>query len=152
MKNILLFIILFILIFFLLLINKIIDFKPKNDKNFFFNLEKFSNPVCSTSNSVDSLRSCFNEVLKGKENYITNLENDIKKTTSQNTSNINNINKQMKDINNNINIIKKNVEDSSTILKNNQNDIFSKANQITKFLKKAQKSKDQADSASAEYK
>jgi methyl-accepting chemotaxis protein len=155
MNNIYLFILLcillFILIFSLLLLNKIIGFKPYFDKYHLFTLEKFENSQCSSSNTVDSMRSCFNEVLKGKENYINDLENNLKNTTNKNTSDINTINKQIKDINNSINTIKKNVEDTSNILKSTQNNIYSKANETTEMLQKAQKSKDQVKEESANY-
>ena len=57
----------------------------------------------------------------------------------------------MKDINNSIDTIKKNVEDSSKLLKTTQNDIYSKANQTTEILQKAEKAKDDAKASSAEY-
>ena len=151
MNIFLIFIIFFVLIVLLLILNKIIHFKPYYDKEQQFYLESFFDNNCDKSNTVDSIRSCYQEVVKGKNNYINTLENKLKNTSNQNTSDINIINKQINDINNSITTIKKNVEDSSTILKNTQNDIFSKANQTTEILQEAQQAKDKADAASAEY-
>jgi septal ring factor EnvC (AmiA/AmiB activator) len=151
MNIILLSFILFLLISILLFINLEIGFKPlkKNTQNLFF-LEKFEDSTdCSESKTVDSIRSCFKEVVNGKNNYIQNLESKIKKTSNKNTSDISNINKQIIDINNSIDTIKKNVENSSSLLKKTQNDILSKANQTTDTLKKAQEAKDKADAATS---
>ena len=141
-----LFISLFILIFFLILLNKLINFKPYINKQSLFTLERFADQQCSNSKTVESIRSCFNEVVKGQKNYINDLENNLKKTSSSNTSGINSINKQIEDINKSVDTIKKNVEDSSKILKTTQNSIYSKANQTTDMLQKAEKAKDQVQS------
>ena len=141
----------FILIVLLFILNKFINFKPYYDKQMQFHLESFFNEECDKSNTVDSIRSCYQEVVKGKNNYINTLENKLKTTSSKNTSDITTINKQISDINNTITTIKKNVEDSSNILKTTQNDILSKANQTTNTLKEAQEAKDKADTAASEY-
>ena len=151
MNIILLFLILFLLISFLLFINLKIGFKPlKDNTRPLFFLEKFEDSTdCSESKTVDSIRSCFKEVVNGKNNYIKNLESKIQGTSNKNTSDISNINKQITDINNSIDTIKKNVEESSSLLKDTQNDILSKANQTTDTLKKAQEAKDKADAATS---
>ena len=113
--------------------------------------ENFFQDNCSDSNTVDSLRSCYQEVVKGKNDYINNLENKLRKTSNDNSSSISTINKQIKDINSTINTIKQNVENSSKILTTTQNDILSKTNQTTEILKKSQEAKDQADKSAAEY-
>lgn len=152
MNIILLFLILFLLISILLFINLKIGFKPfKDNKNSFFFLEKFQDSTdCSESKTVESIRSCFQEVVKGKNDYIKNLQDKIQKTSKKNTSDISNINKQIIDINNSIDTIKKNVEGSSSLLKKTQNDILSKTNQTTDTLKKAQEAKDKADAGTSD--
>ena len=138
-----------LLISLLMFINKKINFTPIfDDRKGMFILEKYQDSSdCSQSKTVTSIRSCFEEVLKGKKEHINTLENKLKNTSKKNTADINTINNKIKDINNSLNTIKKNVEDSSKLLKDKQNDIFSKANKTTEILKKAQEAKDKAQSA-----
>lgn len=107
--------------------------------------ENFNVDYCKNSNSIDSIRSCFSEVIKGKEDYINNLENSLKQKSNNNTSEINNINKKIITINNNMEKLQKNVSKTSNLLKTKQNDILSKTNNTTQILKKAQQMKDNID-------
>ena len=139
----------FFILILLLILNIYVNFIPL--KKNLIRFESFFQDNCSDSNTVDSLRSCYQEVVKGKNNYINNLENKLKAKANDNSSSISTINKQITDINNTVNTIKQNVENSSKILTTTQNDILSKTNQTTEILKKAQEAKDKADIASAEY-
>lgn len=114
--------------------------------------EKYQNDPCQESNTVTSIRSCYKEYLKGKQNYIDNVEKQCNDVVSENTMQIENLKKSMRILNEETDSYKTNLNESVYTIRKNQNDMIIKVNNTTDILQKGNNAKKKIDAESKLYK
>ena len=153
-------VILFSIFIFLIYINKnikwnykISDYNHNNQLPFLLkeSYQTYINDPCKNSNTVTSIRSCYQEYLKGKQNYIDNLEKSTNGIIEENTRDIKTIQTRLNNINDNINEYQEDIDENIINIQNIQNDMYKMINNTTELIKNAENAKNKIQQESEQF-
>lgn len=160
LKQIKYIILLFAIFVFLIYLNNSIhlnyqikDYNHNNKLPFFLNesYNNYQDNPCNSSETMTSLRSCFQEYLKGKQIYINDLEKSTNGIIEENTRDIKKIQIQLDNINNNINEYQKDIGGSIIDIKDIQNNMYRMVNDTTELIQNAENAKNKIQQESDQY-